>query len=154
MKPKTAAPKAQKPKKVAPEPCPCGSSKGFDACCGQYLHSAEPAPTAQALMRARYTAFAHKDFDYVLRTWHPRSRPPSIDLKSAGAIVWTGLEIVACRAGGRTAKEGKVEFIAHCTIDGRPEQLHEVSRFVREDGKWYYVDGEIKQARLGKGAST
>ncbi len=154
MKPKTAAPKAQKPKKDVLEPCPCGSGKDFAACCGLYLHGTGPAPTAQALMRSRYTAFVHKDFDYVLRTWHARTRPPSIDLKSAGAIVWTRLEIIASRAGGRTAKEGTVEFIAHCSIDGRPEQLHEVSRFVRENGQWYYVDGEIKQARLAAGAPT
>lgn len=99
-------------------------------------------------MRSRYTAFARGNFDYVLRTWATRTRPPSIDISAAGSIVWTRLEIVACRAGGRGAKEGQVEFIAHCRIDGHAQQLHEVSRFVREDGQWVYVDGEIKQARL------
>jgi len=100
-------------------------------------------------MRSRYTAFARADFDYVLRTWYPRTRPPSVDLSSAGAIAWTRLEIVACRAGGRSAKEGQVEFIAHCAINGHAQQLHEVSRFVCEEGQWYYIDGEIKQARVG-----
>ena len=152
MKPKSVAPKAQKQQKAAPakDLCPCGSGKAFATCCGPYLAGEQLAPTAQALMRSRYTAFARGDFEYVLRSWYSRTRPPSVDLSSAGSIAWDRLEIVTCRAGGKTAKEGKVEFIAHCTIAGRPEQLHEVSRFIREDGQWFYIDGEIKQARLDK----
>ncbi|MHB8471407.1 MAG: YchJ family protein [Gammaproteobacteria bacterium] len=150
MKPKIAAPKVSKQRvePVSAEPCPCGSGKPYPVCCGQYLSGAQAAPTAQALMRSRYTAFARGDFEYVLRTWAARTRPPSVDLRSAGSIVWTGLEVVACRAGGRSAKEGQVEFIAHCAINGHAQQLHEVSRFVREAGQWVYVEGEIKQARL------
>lgn len=90
-------------------------------------------------MRSRYSAFALHDADYLLATWHPATRPASIELEPR--LVWTGLEILATEAGGPDDVKGVVEFRAHHQVDGSPGVLHEVSRFLRQDGRWCYVRG-------------
>ncbi len=121
-------------------PCPCGSRQPLAACCGRY-HAGEPAPTAEALMRSRYSAFVLKDSDYLARTWHPSTRPQSIDLDHTPQ--WTGLEIRAVEGGGAVDDSGTVEFVArYRTASGLGAQ-HETSRFRRENGHWLYVDGTI-----------
>jgi len=121
------------------EPCPCGSGAELLACCGPLHARTTAAPTAEALMRSRYSAFALGDEDYLRWTWHPDHRPEELAL--AGDEEWLGLEVVSCRAGGPDDDRGVVEFIARCRAGGAPRTLHEVSRFVRLDGRWVYLKG-------------
>jgi SEC-C motif-containing protein len=123
--------------------CPCGSGKDFADCCGPYIVGDAAAPTAEALMRSRYTAFVHGDEKYLLKTWHKRTRPGELRL-SHNPVEWTGLEILGTDKGATGDSEGHVEFIAHCQVDGKARVLHELSRFRCEKGKWYYLDGEFK----------
>lgn len=129
-----------------PEPCPCGSGEAFAACCGPCLAGQRPAPTAEALMRSRYSAYVRRDADYLLRTWHPSTRPKELDL-SGDAARWLGLEVLGTQDGGAQAREGTVEFVARYLLGGRPHSLREISRFVREGGRWLYLDGTVSPSR-------
>jgi SEC-C motif domain protein len=124
--------------------CPCLSGENYGACCGPFhagVSGGGPyAPTAEALMRSRYSAFAVEDADYLAATWHPSTRPHDLDL--ADGVTWRRLDIVRTEAGGPFDATGVVEFVAHHrSAGGGRGRLHEVSRFVREDGRWFYVDG-------------
>ena len=130
------------------EGCPCGrlddggKPLAYAQCCGRYLDGSEPAPDAPSLMRSRYTAFVRGDEDYLLATWHPSTRPP--EAKTEPGTKWLGLEVRDQRELDATHAE--VEFIARCrpaASSGPAVRLHERSRFVREDGRWYYVDGDM-----------
>ncbi|MFE0023127.1 YchJ family protein [Amycolatopsis sp. NPDC059021] len=119
-------------------PCPCGLGEPYDACCGRYHRGEQTAPTAELLMRSRYSAFAVGDAGYLLRTWHPSARPANLDLDPAQR--WIRLEILGHTGGGLLQAEGTVEFRAHYRHDGQRGVLHENSRFVREGGQWLYLD--------------
>jgi SEC-C motif-containing protein len=95
------------------------------------------APTAEALMRSRYSAFVQRDAGYLLRTWHPRTRPARIDFDPG--MRWTGLEILDTTDGSAFHTTGTVTFRAAY----RGGSLHERSRFERVDGAWVYVDGDF-----------
>jgi SEC-C motif-containing protein len=116
--------------------CPCGLPEPYDACCGRF-HSGAAAPTAEALMRSRYSAFVKGDAAYLLRTWHPRTRPARLDLDPG--MRWTGLEVLETTDGSAFHSTGTVTFRASF----RGGSLHERSRFERVDGAWVYVDGEF-----------
>jgi SEC-C motif domain protein len=122
------------------DPCPCGSGKGYAACCGRLHSGAENAATAEALMRSRYSAYVLKLEDYLLATWYRATRPSELDLAADGTK-WLGLEVR--RHEARDDSHATVEFVARYRIAGHGHRLHEVSRFVREDGRWYYRDGEL-----------
>jgi SEC-C motif domain protein len=97
--------------------------------------------TAEALMRSRYAAYEAGDVDWLLASWHPSTRPATLELESA--TKWLGLEVRDHKVIDATHAE--VEFVARCRVGGgRAVRLHERSRFVREDGRWYYVDGDLK----------
>jgi SEC-C motif-containing protein len=96
-------------------------------------------------MRSRYCAYTRRDEAYLLRTWHPTTRPDSLDLARDGGLRWIGLKILNRKAGGASDDTGTVEFVARYKVGGKAGRLHESSRFVREDGKWYYLDGEIAE---------
>ncbi|MEU1915912.1 YchJ family protein [Streptomyces massasporeus] len=117
--------------------CPCGLPQAYDACCGRFHSGAAAAPTAEALMRSRYCAFVKGDVAYLLRTWHPRTRPGRLELDPG--MRWTGLEILGTSEGSAFHTTGTVEFRASY----RGGSLHELSRFERVDGAWVYVDGEF-----------
>ncbi len=121
--------------------CPCGSGKSGLACCAPVLARTKPAPTAEALMRSRYTAFASAEVDYLLYSWHPATRPATLSLNPAQH--WTGLDVLATEAGGLLDTEGVVEFRATYTLDGASETLHEVSQFGRHDTRWVYLSGRF-----------
>jgi len=122
------------------EPCPCGSGQRYAACCGP-LHAGErPAASAEALMRSRYSAYVLKLADYLLATWHPSTRPSELDL-AADDSKWLGLDVK--RHEVQDDDRAMVEFVARYRIAGRGHRLHELSRFVREDGRWFYVDGDL-----------
>lgn len=126
--------------------CPCASGLPFDACCGPCLDASRPAATAEALMRSRYCAYTHGNADYLRRTWHASTRPDTLNLDE-DATRWLGLQIRSTRAGGPDDATGEVEFVARFKHAGRGHRLHETSRFVREDGRWYYLDGTLHPAR-------
>jgi SEC-C motif-containing protein len=92
------------------------------------------------MMRSRYSAYVLKLGDYLLATWHPSTRPAELDL-AADSGKWLGLEVR--RSIQQDEAHATVEFVARYRIAGRGHRLHEVSRFVREDGRWHYVDGDI-----------
>ncbi|MEW2384599.1 YchJ family protein [Micromonospora sp. NPDC047707] len=122
--------------------CPCGSGMPYPECCGRLHRGEADAPTAEALMRSRYSAFAVGDAAYLLRTWHSTTRPARLRLETDER--WTGLEVVDTELGGLFDTTGTVEFRAHYRERGRPGTLTERSRFVREDGRWVYLDGETR----------
>ncbi len=124
------------------KPCPCRRGEPFDACCGPILAGAKPAPTAETLMRSRYTAYVVGDVDYLLRSWHPNTRPAELELDPAQR--WLFLEIVGTQRGGPFDDNGTVEFIAHYKLDGVRDAMHELSTFVRVDGAWVYLDGTFQ----------
>lgn len=119
-------------------PCPCGEAD-YSTCCGRY-HGGTPAPDAAALMRSRYSAYVLKLENYLLDTWHPSTRPATLDL-AADNTKWLELEVK--RSTAEPADNATVEFVARYKTGGRAHRLHEISRFVREDGRWYYVDGKF-----------
>ena len=118
--------------------CPCGSGLPYDDCCGPLHRGESTAATAKALMRSRFSAFAVGDADYLLRSWHSSTRPARLRLDPG--LHWTRLEILGTDRGGLFDAEGTVEFRAHYREAGRPGTLEERSRFVREDGRWVYLD--------------
>ncbi|MFD0902915.1 YchJ family protein [Actinomadura sediminis] len=121
--------------------CACGSGIGYRRCCGRFHRGEAAAATAEELMRSRYSAFAEHDEDYLLRTWHPATRPARIDFDPGTR--WTGLEIVRTEAGGPGDARGVVEFRARYSSGGEAGELHEVSRFARDGDAWVYVRGKI-----------
>ena len=135
---------------ASPEPtgaCPCGRLNArhkplaYADCCGRYLDhwDATPAPDAESLMRSRYTAFVAERADYLQATWHPSTRPATLEF-DAGAK-WLGLDVRSYRSTGPDRAE--VAFVARYRVGGRAVRLQETSRFVREGGRWFYVDGDL-----------
>ena len=120
------------------QPCPCGASD-YAECCGRY-HEGTPAPDAESLMRSRYSAYVLKLEDYLFATWHPTTRPAILEL-AADNEKWLGLEVKKHQQ--TSADSATVDFVARYKIAGRAHRLHEISRFVREDGQWFYLDGEF-----------
>lgn len=131
----------------APTRCPCGTGDSYTDCCGRW-HAGAAAPTAVALMRSRYTAFALGDAAYLRSTWHRSSRPATLELD--GDVQWRRLEIVDSVAGGPFDQDGIVEFRAHHRSGPARGVLHERSTFTREGGRWWYVDGVLVPAGPGQ----
>jgi SEC-C motif-containing protein len=126
-------------------PCPCrlpARTPTYAACCGRFHPPRSlAAPDAEALMRSRYSAYVLGLRDHLLATWHPSTRPASLDDEPEG-LKWLGLDVK--RHVPADAAHATVEFVARSKLGGRAHRLHETSRFVREDGRWYYVDGELR----------
>ena len=118
-------------------PCPCGWGEPFPGCCGRYLGGAADAPTAEAIMRSRYTAFALGDREHLLRSWDPATRPGDLELDPG--VQWRRLVVVATTGGSPFDDTGTVEFEAHYRRAGRRGVQHEDSAFTRRDGRWLYV---------------
>lgn len=118
--------------------CPCGRPLAYQACCGRF-HAGESAPDAESLMRSRYSAYVLELEGYLLATWHASTRPATLGLRAVPPPKWLGLEVRAFAAAGDRAT---VEFVARCRIGGRGQRMHELSRFLRADGRWYYLDGQ------------
>ena len=118
--------------------CLCGSGEDYPQCCGQYLSGKLPE-TAEQLMRSRYTAFGQNAEDYLLASWHPKTRPASLDLSAQAPVQWIGLKVLNQDSQQDNAS---VEFVARFKVNGKAEKIHELSRFVKERGRWFYVDGD------------
>lgn len=117
--------------------CPCGLGLPYAECCGRYHRGEAGAPTAEALMRSRFTAYVTRDSAYLLRTWHPTTRPRVLRLGAEPRF--TRLEILGTRGGGLFDTGGTVLFEAHYLDAGRPGRLRENSRFTRTAGEWLYL---------------
>lgn len=121
--------------------CPCNSGDTYEACCGRFIDVPEGAsypPTAEALMRSRYTAFATGNAAYLLRTWHPDTRPAVLELDPEQR--WYRLDILETSAGGPWDTDGVVTFAARYRYDGERGALTETSRFLRQGRQWLYLD--------------
>ncbi len=121
--------------------CPCGSRRDYAQCCGLCHRGKQQAATAEALMRSRYTAYVRGDSAYLMRTWHVSTRPESLELSDQP--VWQRLEILDFVAGQPGDVEGVVEFVAHYQSEQGPGSLHERSRFLCEQGVWFYLGGQV-----------
>ena len=127
---------------MAPRPCPCGTGLPYAACCGRLHDGTATAGTAEQLMRSRYSAFAVGDPAYLLATWHTTTRPRRLDLDPD--VRWTGLEVLGTTGGQLLAAEGTVSFRAHRVAGGVAGVQAEDSRFIREGGRWVYLDGDVR----------
>jgi SEC-C motif-containing protein len=151
--------------------CPCGGPD-FTTCCGPYISGAALPATAEQLMRSRYSAYTLGNEAYLRATWHPSTLPAEPVVSDDEKLQWLGLEVKSSlRLRQRKVKEGQraaqgggtesapewkkdaeqdadhdsVEFVARYKVNGRAHRLHEVSRFVREQGRWFYLDGSFPQ---------
>ncbi|MGN9840444.1 YchJ family protein [Nonomuraea sp. H19] len=120
-----------------PRSCLCGLPASYQDCCGRLHRGEAAAATAEQLMRSRFSAFGMGDAAYLLRTWHPASRPARLDLDKR--LRWTRLEVLETTGGSVVHTEGTVRFRAHYLDRGRPGEMEEHSRFVRVEGRWVYA---------------
>ncbi|MDD2767883.1 MAG: YchJ family protein [Methylococcus sp.] len=123
--------------------CPCGGSSSYADCCAAFHTGLRPAPTAEALMRSRYSAYVLKNAAYLIATWHPDTRPAAMELDT-DTTRWIGLDVLHTAKGSPLDADGEVEFQAHYLAGSRRGCLHEISRFVRERDAWVYLDGYIQ----------
>jgi len=123
-------------------PCPCDTGLPYDACCGR-CHAGTPAADARALMRSRYSAYVLGLADYLHDTWHGSTRPLVLDRIDLAATRWLGLDVKDFSEDGDTAI---VSFVARYRVGGgSAARMRETSRFVREGGRWFYVDGDVTE---------
>lgn len=125
--------------------CPCGSGAAYAACCEPFHLGASLPPTAEALMRSRYSAYFSGLEGYLLDTWHPSTRPQALDLgPEQPRTAWLGLKVL--RHLPQDADHAQVEFVARYRIGGGSAQrLRELSRFERVGGRWLYLDGSFPE---------
>lgn len=129
------------------ENCYCCSGKNFSDCCQPFLNGNAKPPTAESLMRSRFSAYAIRNVEYLLKSTHPATRKfhnfDEIEIW-AKSNVWQKLEVVSVNKGEYKDKEGIVEFKAFYLDQNSTSQVHhEISNFKKELGKWFYVDGKI-----------
>lgn len=133
---------------IRDRPCPCrdgdtdadGTQIAYSVCCQPFhdgLDTGVHAPTPEALMRSRYSAYVLGRADYLLATWLPETAPGELDISP---VKWLGLQIRNAESAGEA---GVVEFVARCRVNGRAQRLHEISRFLLHEGRWYYIDGQM-----------
>lgn len=123
--------------------CLCGSQLVYENCCGLYHNGNKTAPTAEALMRSRFTAYAMKNSNYLMATWDSSKRPNTIDF-SKEVATWLRLEIISTKKGGIKDLKGIVEFKAYFSAEGQESVMSEISRFKKTGGRWFYLDGLVK----------
>ena len=129
-------------------PCPCKSNKPYSHCCSPYHKGKIHAPTAEALMRSRYSAYVTDNAQYIYRSWDENTRPPLKVLREDNSQTFTKLEIINITAGGSEDETGTVEFIASYILkdgsdisnDSEIHQHHETSYFVKQKNRWVYVN--------------
>ena len=125
--------------------CPCGSEKNYDECCQPIISGQRNAATATELMRARYTAYAKVEMDFLSESLHPDAKDEN-DMDSsqdwAENSEWHGLEILESKDGGPDDDTGMVEFVAVYTYQDQTQRYHEVADFGKVDGKWYFKEGK------------
>ena len=120
--------------------CFCGANLTYENCCAPFHQGLQSAPTAEALMRSRYSAYVLQNENYLLATWYKSTRPKQLDFSNE-TLQWQKLEILHTKKGGVKDDKGRVEFNAFYVQDGQTQLMHEISRFKKLGGKWFYVDG-------------
>ena len=126
--------------------CPCGSGLELDACCGQYIEGKAKAPTAEALMRARYTAHCLGKYQFLTDTTHPEFREDASadEIKEwSSMMTWEGLDIIETVEGGENDSTGEVKFCAHYSVQNEPQELREDAFFRKEGDEWFYEEGNV-----------
>jgi SEC-C motif domain protein len=119
--------------------CPCGTGQSYENCCARWhqgMSAGVHADTPEQLMRSRYSAYVFGLLDYLLATWHPSTAPGDLELQPTQ---WQGLQVLHSQ---HSPNAGVVEFVARYKVNGKAQKLHEISRFVREQGRWFYIDGQ------------
>lgn len=122
--------------------CFCGANLTYQNCCEPFHQGLQSAPTAEALMRSRYSAYVLQNENYLLSTWYKSTRPKQLDFSNE-TLQWQKLEILHTKKGGIKDDKGRVEFNAFYLQDEQTHLLHEISRFRKLGGKWFYVDGVL-----------
>jgi SEC-C motif domain protein len=122
--------------------CPCGCNLNYADCCEPFHNGSQFAPTAEILMRSRYSAYVLKNADYLLATWFKNTRPKQLDF-SKETVIWQKLEILHTKKGGVKDEKGRVEFEAFYVENNETQTMHEISRFKQIAGRWFYVDGVL-----------
>ena len=130
--------------------CPCGSQRDYAVCCESFIQGVKAAPTAEALMRSRYTAYVMHAIDYIMETC--LNEGERIDFKQtkdwSEKSTWLGLKIISVDRGGIADNEGTVEFEAHYERDRLKDVHHEKARFIKKNEKWLYKDGTLVQKTI------
>ena len=129
--------------------CPCNSGLPYASCCEPLIKGVCAAPSPEALMRARYSAFAHQEMPYLLETLHPGQRSDYDEegaAKWASESDWTGLEILDVKGEPATDNSGTVEFRASYRRNGKKLEHHELAEFRKSSGIWYFFDGKMVSA--------
>jgi len=122
--------------------CPCGNRNNiYPDCCGRFIEGEGFPATAEILMRSRYTAYTLLREDYLLLTWHSSTRPVTLGLSDEVATKWLGLDVK--RHELLQPELAIVEFVARYKVNGRAYRMHEVSRFVFEKERWFYLEGDV-----------
>ncbi|MDA8429087.1 MAG: YchJ family protein [Geobacteraceae bacterium] len=130
--------------------CPCGSGRTYADCCEPIIGGVQPAETAEQLMRARYSAYVGAQMDFIFETTHPDQRQGYDHAGTkewAESSEWLGLEIIDTQQGGQEEERGEVEFIARFNEKGIAREHHEHAEFKKEDGRWYFAEGNMVKAK-------
>jgi SEC-C motif-containing protein len=123
--------------------CPCGSQEHYKDCCKAFHDGAQVAETAEKLMRSRYSAYVKNNKNYLLDTWHSSTRPKAeeFELDDNSEFRWLQLKVIKTELGSSRDNEGLVFFEAQYRFQGQEGTMQEASKFVKEDGKWFYIEG-------------
>lgn len=127
--------------------CPCGSGRAYAECCEPFLDGRAEPPTAEALMRSRYAAYAVGNLDHLERTQVGGDWDRAAAEAWASGSEWLGLDVHATEAGGPEDAEGVVEFSARFALSGTPQEHREIARFGRRQGRWTYLEGKVSAGR-------
>jgi len=133
--------------------CPCGSARAYTECCGPVISGAAKAQTAEALMRARYSAYVKGEVDFIIASCvEDDGIDPEATRRWSQGADWKGLKIVRTEKGGPADSEGVVEFVASYVMDGLKDEHRETARFVKKAGAWLYDSGDVKTATVVRAA--
>lgn len=132
--------------------CPCCANNEYDQCCMPFIENNLNPATALELMRSRFTAYALKKHEYIMKTWYEKTRPQSFH--DPEEIQWDRLEIINTRKGTAKDNKGEVHFIAYYQKYGKPSKMEECSKFIKQSSKWYYVDAKTPTLDHNKIAKT
>ena len=127
------------------ESCPCGSLQSYQTCCEPLHQGQQQAQTAEQLMRSRFTAFCKGQVEYLIESLHPSKRQADdrqVLSKNIAHNQWLSLKILGQKNGTSQDVQGSVEFVAFYQ-NQEPGQLHELSQFIKEEGQWFYLEGDM-----------
>lgn len=128
-------------------PCPCGSEQPMGMCCGQYFDGSVPPPTPEALIKARYAAHASQHYQFLIDSIHPDHREGE-DIEEirqwAEHVQWKGLQILTSIGGGSADTTASIGFVVFFSVNGYPRQMKETAHFKKENGRWFYTDGDVE----------